>query len=108
MADMGRRQPAIDEPLHSFPLDATMLASSAQGMMPEVAHGETKVSEGVPITRDAEVANMPAHHGLQPRADHRNGVMHASLQVGFHGLQLRLHARAVISTLPRSLFSSVS
>ena len=34
---MGWRQPAADEPCHSVPLDATMLASSAQGMMPEVA-----------------------------------------------------------------------
>ena len=30
MADMGRRKPATDEPFHSLPLDATMLASSAQ------------------------------------------------------------------------------
>ena len=63
--------------------------------VPEFAHGEPKVREGVPITRDAEVADMPAHHGLQPRAHHRDGVMHASLQVGFHRLQLGLHARAV-------------
>src|SRR5450755_4143468 len=46
MADMGRRKPASDEPCHSVPLDATVLASSAQGTMPEVAHGETKVVHG--------------------------------------------------------------
>src|SRR5216684_7216764 len=84
-----------DEPFHAFPRDASSLAPACEHAVPELAHGETKVSEGVPITRDAEVANMPAHHGPQPRAHHRNGVMHASLQVGFHRLQLGLHARAV-------------
>ena len=94
MADMGRRQPAADEPCHSVPLDATMLASSAQGMMPEVAHGETKVVHGLAVTRYSEVTKMPAHHRLQPRADFRNGVVHAPPQFGFHLLQLGLHALA--------------
>ena len=31
MADMGRRQPAANESLHSFPLKATFLAYSTQG-----------------------------------------------------------------------------
>ena len=49
MADAGRRQIRGDEPLHSLPLDATMLASPAQSAMPEVAHGEAKVGQGVPV-----------------------------------------------------------
>ena len=91
---MGRRQPALDEPCHSVPLDATVLASSAQGTMPEVAHGETKVVHGMTVPRYSEVTKMPAHDGLQPRADFRNGVMHAPPQFGFHLLQLGLHALA--------------
>jgi hypothetical protein len=91
---MGWRQPAADEPCHSVPLDATMLASSAQGMMPEVAHGETKVGHGMTVPRNSEVTKMPAHHGLQPRADFRNGVVHAPPQFGFHLLQLGLHTLA--------------
>jgi hypothetical protein len=69
---MGRRQPATDEPIHSLPLDATVLASSAQGMMPEVAHGETKVSHGMTVTRYSEVTKVPAHNGLQPVPRHNS------------------------------------
>jgi len=78
MADAGRRQIRGDEPLHSLPLDATMLASPAQSAMPEVAHGEAKVGQGVPVSRNSVVSEMPAHNGLQPRADFRHGVVHTS------------------------------
>src|ERR1019366_10453946 len=54
MADTGRRQPAADEPVHSLPQNATMLASSTQRAMPEVAYGETKVGQGVPVARHSE------------------------------------------------------
>jgi len=74
MADTGRRQPAADEPVHSFPQNATMLASSAQRSMPEVAHGEAKVGQSMPVARHSEVSDMPAHNGLQPLADFRNRV----------------------------------
>src|SRR5208282_2462281 len=94
MADMRRRQPAADEPVHSLPQNATMLASSAQRSMPEVAHGEAKVGQGVPVARHSEVSDMPTHHGLQPLANFRNRVMHASPQLGFHRQQFRLHALA--------------
>jgi hypothetical protein len=94
MADTGRRKPTADEPLHSLPLDATVLASSAQGMMPEVAHGETKVSHGMPVTRYSEITEMPAHNGLQPIANFRNRVMHSPPQLDLNVQQLRLHAFA--------------
>ena len=60
IADAGRRQIRGDEPLHSLPLHATMLASPAQCAMPEVAHGEAKVGQGVPVARNSEVSEMPA------------------------------------------------
>ncbi len=94
MADTGRRQPAADEPVHSLPQNATMLASSTQRSMPEVAYGETKVGQGVPVARHSKVSDMPAHHGLQPFADFRNRVVHAPSQLDFHLLQLGLHAFA--------------
>ena len=40
MADMGRRQPAADEPLHSLPLDATILTPPFKSAMPEMAYRE--------------------------------------------------------------------
>jgi len=77
MAYTGRRKPTADEPFHSLPLDATMLASSTERSMPEIAHGETKVSHGMAVTRYSEITKMPAHNGLQPRANFRNRVMHS-------------------------------
>jgi hypothetical protein len=93
MADVGRRKPIADESLHSFPQNATMLASPTQSAMPEVAHGETKVIQSMPIAWNSEVTEMPAHHRLQPLADFRNRV-HTSPQLDLHQLQLGLHARA--------------
>jgi len=93
-ADMGRRKPFADEPFHSFPLDATMLASPAQSAMPEVAHGVTKMGQSMPVARHSEVSDMPAHNGLQPLSDFRNRVMHAPPQADLHLLQLGLHALA--------------
>src|SRR5271155_5800751 len=94
MADMGRRQPAADEPLHSFPMKATFLAPSSEDVVPEIAHSETKVSQSVPVTRHSEVSDMPAHLGLQPLADFRNRVMHAPPQLDLHLLQFGLHSFA--------------
>jgi len=94
MADMGRRQPAADEPLHSFPQNATFLAPASQDVVPEVAHGETKVSQSMPIPRYSEVTEMPTHNRLQPHTNFRNRVMHASPQLDLHLLQLGLHAFA--------------
>ena len=90
MADAGRRQPAADEPLHSLPRDAALLASASEDAMPEVAHGEAKVSQGVPVARYSVVSEVPAHNGFQPRADRRNRVVHTPPQFGFHLLQLGL------------------
>jgi hypothetical protein len=94
MADMGRRQPAADEPLHSFPQNATVLAPASQDVVPEVAHSETRASQSVPVARHSEVSDMPAHHGLQPLADFRNRVMHAPPQLDLHLLQFGLHSFA--------------
>ena len=60
MADAGRRQPALDEPFHSLPRDASLLAPSSEDVVPEVAHGEAKVGQGVPVARNSEVSEMPA------------------------------------------------
>jgi hypothetical protein len=66
MADMGRRKPAPDEPLHSLPLDASFLTSPFESAMPEVTDREAEVGQGIPIPRNSEVSKMPAHNGLQP------------------------------------------
>ena len=74
MADMGGRKPALDEPFHPFPWDASLLASPSKDVMPEVAHPETEVGQGVPVSRHSKVSDMPAHNGLQPCSDFRDRV----------------------------------
>ena len=87
---MGWRKPALDEPFHPFPWDASLLTSPSKDVMPEVAHREAEVGQGVPVSRHSKVSDMPAHNGLQPCSDFRDRVMHASPQFGLHRLQLGL------------------
>ena len=91
--------------LHSLPQNTTVLASSAQRAMPEVAHGETKVGQSISIPGHSEVSEMPAHNRLQPLADFWNRVMHTSPQLDFHQMQLGLHAFA--NRLPKHQKPSV-
>jgi hypothetical protein len=110
---MGRRKPALDEPFHPFPRDAPLLASPSKDVMPEVAHPEPEVGQGVPVSRHSKVSDMPAHNGLQPCADFRDGVMHASPQFGpcVPGSQTAQHpaqlAMALSRMLPSALCQSV-
>ena len=66
VADMGRRKPATDEPLHSLPLHAPFLASPFESAVPEVTDREAEVGQSIPIPRNSEVSEMPAHNGFQP------------------------------------------
>ncbi len=91
---MGRRQPSADEPLHTLPLDASLLAPSFESMVPEVTDREAEVSQCVPVARHSEVTDMPTHNGFQPLADFRNRVMHTPPQLDLDSLQRRLHALA--------------
>ena len=94
MADMGRRKPSADEPLHTLPLDASLLAPPFERVMPEVTDREAEVSQCVPVARYSEVSDMPTYNGLQPLADFRNRVMHTPPQLDLDPLQRRLHAFA--------------
>ncbi len=94
MADMGRRKPSADEPLHTLPLDSPLLAPPFERVMPEVTDREAEVSQCVPVSRYPEVSDMPTHNGLQPLADFRNRVMHTPPQLDLDPLQRRLHALA--------------
>jgi hypothetical protein len=77
MADMRRRKPSADEPLHTLPLGASLLAPPFERVMPEVTDREAEVSQSVPVAWHSEVSEMPTHNRLQPLADFRNRVMHS-------------------------------
>jgi hypothetical protein len=94
MADMGRRKPAPDSPLHSLPLDAPILTPPFESAVPEVTDREAKVRQSVPVARNSEVPEMPAHNGLQPLANFRNRIMHTPPQLDLDPLQRSLHALA--------------
>ena len=94
MADMGRRKPAADEPLHTLPLHACLLTPPFENVVPEVTDREAEVSQSIPIPRNSEVSEMPAHNGLQPLADFRNRIMHTPPQLDFDAQQRGLHALA--------------
>ena len=94
MADMGRRKPAADEPLHTLPLDAAILTPPFKSTMPEMAYRKAEVGQSVPVARHSEVSDMPAHNGLQPLADFRNRIMHTPPQLDLNAQQGRLHALA--------------
>ncbi len=57
---MGRRQPVADEPCHSLPRDASLLASSPKHVVPGLANSEAKVGERVPIARHSVVPDVSA------------------------------------------------
>ena len=99
MVDMGRRQPAVDEPLHPFPRDTPLLTSPRESAMPETTDRETEVGQSISVSRHSEVSDMPTHNGLQPLADFGNRVMHTPPQLGLHLLQLCLHP--LVNRLPK-------
>ncbi|MGB9228626.1 MAG: hypothetical protein WCC24_02725, partial [Terracidiphilus sp.] len=94
MADMGRRKPSADEPLHTLPLDTSLLAPSFERVMPEVTDRKAEVSQCVPVARYSEVSDMPTYNGLQPLADFWNRIMHTPPQLDLDPLQRRLHTLA--------------
>ena len=100
MVDMGRREPALDEPLHPLPLDAPLLTPPFENVVPEATDREAEVSQSIPIPRNSEVPDMPTYDGLQPLANFRSRIVHAPPQLSFHFLQLGLHALA--NRLPKN------
>jgi hypothetical protein len=84
MTDSRRRQPASDEAAHAIPKHAAFMATPRQRAMPEAAHLEPKEKQRRLVHGHSVVADVSAHHRLQPFAKFRNGRVHASLKFGFH------------------------
>jgi len=82
MVDVGRRQPAADEPFHSFPRDASPLTPACEHAVPELAHGEPKVSERIPIARHSVVPEM-ANTSSTSRAVRRRVGWEVKAPAGF-------------------------
>src|SRR2546426_7514341 len=65
-----------------------------ESAMPEPTHLKPKDVQRVAVRGHAVIADVPPDHRAQPCADRRNGVVHASSELGFHRTQLGLHSLA--------------
>jgi hypothetical protein len=94
VADTCRGQPSFDEPPHPLPENAAVLTTARQRTMPEPADLETEEVERRSVAGYAVVTDVPTNDRAQPLSLLRDGVVHASLELGFHRAQLRLQALA--------------
>jgi hypothetical protein len=89
MTDGRHRQPAGDETPHAVPEDAAILAAPRQRTIPEAAHLEPKENQRRLVHGHSVIADVSAHHRLQPLTYFGDWFMHPSLKLGFHLVQLR-------------------
>jgi hypothetical protein len=89
VADTGRRQPAVNEPPHSVPEHAAVLAPARQRTVPEPTDLESKEVQRRSVHGHPVVTEVPTHDGAQPVAQFRDGVVHASTELSFHQLGLQ-------------------
>ena len=106
VTDAGRGQPAVDKPPHPVPEDSAILAAPRQDAMPEPTHLKPKQVKRRAVHGHPEVADVSTYNRAQPRAHFRDGVVHASPQLGFHLAQLRLQPRT--NRLPQHGETSVA
>jgi hypothetical protein len=67
-----------------------MLAAPRQRAMPEPSHLESKYMQRMVVSGHTVIAKVSTHHRLQPLAHFGDRFMPASLERGFHLVQLRL------------------
>src|ERR1700736_4441413 len=90
MTDRRQRQPASDEAPHTIPPDAAVLAPSRQRAMPIPADSESKNRQRRLVHGHSVGAKVSTHNRPQPLALFGDGLVHSSVEFGFHLIQLRL------------------
>src|SRR6266852_56414 len=83
-------QPASDEAAHAIPKDAAILAAPRQRAVPKPPHLESKNPQRLSVHGHSVVPDVSTHHRFEPLAQFGDGFVPASLQFGFHLVQLRL------------------
>src|SRR2546425_12268436 len=94
MIDAGGGQPAVKKPPHPVPVNAAVLAAPRQRAMPEPAHLEPEQMERRSVHGHPVVTDVSNDDRAQPLAYLGDGVVHASLELGFHLTQFRLQSLA--------------
>ena len=90
MTDRRERQPASDETPHAIPEDAAVLTPPRQQAMPIPADSEPKKRQPRLVHEHSVVSKVSTHNRPQPHALFGDGLVHSSLKLGFHLIQLRL------------------
>src|SRR2546427_4002018 len=94
MTDRRQRKPTSEEAPQAIPKDAAVLAPPRQRAMPKPADSEPKNRQRRLVHGHSVVAKVSTHNRPQPLALIGDGFVHASLKLGFHLMQLRLHPLA--------------
>jgi len=92
MRDSGGREPAGNQAPHPGPGDIAVLTSPTQRAMPEPPNLEPKKADRRAVHGHSIVADVSTNNRAQPAAHFRNGIMHATSELGLHLVQLRLQS----------------
>src|ERR1700686_1026890 len=112
VADASSRQPGVDQRLHATPGQMITLTAPPQDSPPYSADGKLEGTDRRAIHRDAVVTHVAENNRTQVRAYLGDGVVHSTLEFGFHLSQLRLppfshrltkHRKATHSRLPATV-----
>src|SRR5437667_8324265 len=106
MTSTGGRQPAVDQAPHPVPEHAGVLAAPQERAMPEPTYLEPKRMQRSTIGRHSVIPDVSTHDRAQPLAYFRDGVMHATFELGSHFTQLRL--QPCTNRLPQDREASVA
>ncbi len=96
MTDTGRRNPVIDQALHSLPRHIGFLAASPKRPPPEPGHAKTEQRQRRAVHRHAIVLAMPPNHRRQPLAHFRDRVVQALPKEDLHLLQFGLQPLGMV------------
>ena len=99
MMNAGYRQPASNQPAHTVPLEAGILAAPRQRAILEPAHLEPKQAERWAVHGNRVVAEVSPDHRAQPFALLRDRSVHAPLEFGFHLTQLGVQLARITKPL---------
>src|SRR6266567_4604341 len=78
-----RRQPAVNQTAHSFPLQPRLLATPPQRAIPVTSHVKAKRRQRLLVRGNPVIAVVPFDHRAQPLADFGHSLVHSFAQFRF-------------------------
>ncbi len=91
MVDLNFWEPAVNEPIHSWPCQRTVLASPSKHVEPVATDLLTKITQGASVVWHSVIAVMSTNDRPQPFSLFGNWLMHAPAQLYFQLLKLCSH-----------------